>query len=147
MSITNGQPSPYPGARAYTASSITVYYDRDRCVHFGECIRGLPQVFDVTRKPWIDPTQAGPRITGMVVERCPSGALHYESSVRAEEPTTPTSIHETSRQQIQLRGDLSLRDNAGLEVLHDTRITVCGCGESERRPFCDGACEAEVSPA
>jgi CDGSH-type Zn-finger protein len=30
-----------------------VFYDRGRCRHYAECVRGLPQVFDPTRRPWI----------------------------------------------------------------------------------------------
>jgi uncharacterized Fe-S cluster protein YjdI len=32
---------------------ITVFHDRSRCRHYAECVRGLPQVFDVTRRPWV----------------------------------------------------------------------------------------------
>jgi hypothetical protein len=32
--------------KAYTAGEITVYYDRARCRHYAECVRGLPDVFD-----------------------------------------------------------------------------------------------------
>jgi uncharacterized Fe-S cluster protein YjdI len=34
-------------ARSYTAPGVRVYYDRGRCLHFAECVRGLPEVFDV----------------------------------------------------------------------------------------------------
>ena len=37
----------------YTAPGVRVFYDRGRCLHFAECIRGLPQVFDVAKRPWI----------------------------------------------------------------------------------------------
>ena len=141
MTISNGQSTPYPGARAYTAPGITVFYDRDRCVHFGECVRGLPTVFDVTRKPWIEAANAEPNAVADVVERCPSGALHYGMPERVETPDTTTVVHETDFRQIELRGALSLRSEAGEEILHDTRLTVCGCGRSERRPLCDGGCE------
>jgi hypothetical protein len=30
-------------ARPYTASGATVFYDRGRCLHFAECVRGLPR--------------------------------------------------------------------------------------------------------
>ena len=38
--------------RAYGAPEVTVLYDRGRCRHYAECVRGLPQVFDPTRRPW-----------------------------------------------------------------------------------------------
>src|SRR5215213_8641856 len=45
-------------ARAYTAPGVTVFYDRGRCLHFAECIRGLPEVFDVAKRTWIQPQNA-----------------------------------------------------------------------------------------
>src|SRR5919107_278479 len=45
-------------ARAYTAPGVTVFYDRGRCLHFAECVRGLPQVFDLEKRPWIQPENA-----------------------------------------------------------------------------------------
>src|SRR5918998_1723746 len=45
-------------ARAYTAPGVTVFYNRGRCLHFAECLRGLPQVFDVAKRPWLRPGNA-----------------------------------------------------------------------------------------
>jgi uncharacterized Fe-S cluster protein YjdI len=65
-------------ARAYTAPGVTVYYERGRCLHFAECVRGLPQVFDGHKRPWIQPENASAEEVAEVVRRCPSGALHYQ---------------------------------------------------------------------
>lgn len=134
---------PLSESREYTGPEITVLYDRARCVHFAECIRGLPAVFDVTRKPWIQPSNAAAGALADVIERCPSGALHYRISERREVPDAPTTVQQNARGQILLRGDLSVLGSAGTEVLHDTRMSACGCGRSARRPFCDGTCEDE----
>ena len=48
-------------ARPYTAPGVRVFYDRGRCLHFAECVRGLPEVFDV-EKAAVDP--AGERLRG-----------------------------------------------------------------------------------
>jgi uncharacterized Fe-S cluster protein YjdI len=45
-------------ARPYSAPGVRVFYDRGRCLHFAECVRGLPQVFDVEKRPWIQPGNA-----------------------------------------------------------------------------------------
>ena len=83
--------------RAYTAPEVTVFYDRGRCRHYAECIRGLPQVFDPARRPWIRADLADADTVAEVVRRCPTGALHYrlltdkpeEPSVRPSSPLTP----------------------------------------------------------
>lgn len=141
MKADGGQGSLSSQPREYTGRDITVLYDRTRCVHFAECIRGLPDVFDVGRKPWIQPDNAEPGDLADVIERCPSGALHYELSGRKEASTTPTTVRENARGQILLRGHISVRDESGAEVLRDVRMSACGCGRSGRRPFCDSTCE------
>jgi len=49
-----------------------------RCVHAAECLRGLPQVFNVRRRPWVDPNAAAPERIAEVISRCPSGALSFK---------------------------------------------------------------------
>ena len=46
--------------RAYAAPEVTVFYDRSRCRHYAECVRGLPQVFDPARLPGSTPTWPTP---------------------------------------------------------------------------------------
>src|ERR1700722_10817896 len=83
---------PWPG-KPYPGRRITVYYDAERCRHFAECVRGLPQVFDVARRPWISPDAAEAEELAEVIRRCPSGALHYFSDeVGEEQPDIPTTL-------------------------------------------------------
>jgi uncharacterized Fe-S cluster protein YjdI len=80
-------------ARAYSAPGVRVFYDRARCLHFAECVRGLPQVFDVEKRPWIRPENASAEQVAEVVRWCPSGALHYWlEEGAAEEPEQPTHV-------------------------------------------------------
>ena len=74
-------------ARPYTAPGVRVFYDRGRCLHFAKCVRGLPEVFDVGKRPWIQPGKASAEQVAEVVRRCPSGALHYRlEEGSSEEP-------------------------------------------------------------
>src|SRR4051794_18588222 len=106
---------PAPHGKAYTAEGITVFYDGARCRHFAECVRGLPAVFDVKQRPWIQP-DAGPadRIAE-VVRRCPTGALHYrlEHDGPTEEPDRPTSVRLYPDGPLLVRGDLELETPEG----------------------------------
>ena len=45
---------------SYPGQDLTVTYDTEVCVHAGECVRGLPAVFDANQDPWIQP-DAAPR--------------------------------------------------------------------------------------
>jgi uncharacterized Fe-S cluster protein YjdI len=38
----------------YRNDKLVVRYDPAICIHAGECVRGLPSVFNLSREPWID---------------------------------------------------------------------------------------------
>lgn len=63
--------------KPYRGDLITVTFDARRCLYAAECVRGLPQVFDTGRRPWISPDAAPADEVADVVRRCPSGALQY----------------------------------------------------------------------
>src|ERR687896_1831112 len=126
-------------ARAYTAPGVRVFYDRGRCLHFAECVRGLPEVFDVGKRPWIQPGKASAEQVAEVVRRCPSGALHYRlEEGPSEEPEQPTRVEFVANGSINLRGDLSIDVPAGR--MREVRASLCRCGRTENEPFCDNAC-------
>jgi uncharacterized Fe-S cluster protein YjdI len=62
----------------YKNDKLVVRYDPGICIHAGECVRGLPSVFNVSKKPWIDVNGASPAGIIEQVKCCPSGALTYE---------------------------------------------------------------------
>jgi uncharacterized Fe-S cluster protein YjdI len=59
---------------------ITLRFDASLCCHAGECVRGLPAVFDPSRDPWIDVNAASPEAIAEIARRCPSGALSREAA-------------------------------------------------------------------
>lgn len=65
--------------KTHAGPIVDVSFDGDVCRHAAECVRGMPEVFDVSKRPWIDPTQADTTDSAQtlrrVVGRCPSGAL------------------------------------------------------------------------
>lgn len=61
--------------QTYEGNGITVTFDPTICIHSGKCVRGLPAVFDVRRKKWIDVDAATADEIAAQVARCPSGAL------------------------------------------------------------------------
>jgi uncharacterized Fe-S cluster protein YjdI len=62
----------------YKNDNLIVRYDPAICIHAGECVRGLPSVFNVSKKPWIDVNGASPTEIIEQVKLCPSSALSYE---------------------------------------------------------------------
>jgi uncharacterized Fe-S cluster protein YjdI len=61
----------------YTNGEVTVVWEPDLCKHSGNCVRGLPKVFDLKRKPWIEVNQSDTVHIVEQVKKCPSGALSF----------------------------------------------------------------------
>lgn len=61
--------------REYTADTLTVLWDSDLCTHCKICIEGLPEVFDLTKRPWVNMQGASAEAIRNQVLDCPSGAL------------------------------------------------------------------------
>ena len=64
--------------RIYENERIRVIWDPDKCMHSGICTEGLPQVFDIHKRPWVDTNAADVEDMKRVIDACPSGALRYE---------------------------------------------------------------------
>lgn len=67
----------------YKNDKLVVRYDPGVCIHAGECVRGLPSVFNLSKKPWVDVSGASAAAIIEQVKCCPSGALTYELLKRA----------------------------------------------------------------
>lgn len=61
--------------QTYEGNGVEVTFDPHVCIHSGICVRGLPGVFDVKRKRWVDVSQADADAIVAQVAKCPSGAL------------------------------------------------------------------------
>ncbi|MCK5484310.1 MAG: CDGSH iron-sulfur domain-containing protein [Gemmatimonadetes bacterium] len=126
--------------RSYEAEGIRVTYDAARCIHAAECVRGLPDVFDPERKPWIDAGAASPDELAAIVRCCPTGALAYErlDGGPQEEPAPGNELRVVSNGPIYASGDFVLLDADRRELSRESRAAFCRCGASLSKPFCDG---------
>lgn len=61
--------------RDYKREELTVHWDSDKCTHCVNCLTGLPSVFDLTKKPWVNIQGATAQEIKDQVSQCPSGAL------------------------------------------------------------------------
>lgn len=65
------------GYRLYSGDNIDIYFNTELCQHSGNCIRGNPALFKLSRKPWIAPDNVTNSEVKRVIDTCPSGALQY----------------------------------------------------------------------
>lgn len=59
----------------YTNDEVTVVWKPDLCMHSGNCVRGLQEVFNPKASPWINIHGATSDKIIDQVKKCPSGAL------------------------------------------------------------------------
>ncbi len=64
--------------KKYTNGETTVIWNSAKCLHTGICLGGLPKVFNLRQRPWIDMTADSTSAIEQQVNRCPSGALSIE---------------------------------------------------------------------
>jgi uncharacterized Fe-S cluster protein YjdI/CDGSH-type Zn-finger protein len=124
--------------KVYRGRDIEVSFDLDICIHVAECLRGQRQVFQLNRRPWILSDLAGADEVADVVRRCPSGALLYRrlDGAPEEDPEGPTTVTPIRNGPLIVSGKIEVRrEDGSVETL--PRATLCRCGESEHKPFCD----------
>lgn len=66
-----------PIERRYSNTEIEVVWKPALCIHCRECIVGLPKVFDMEARPWVNMRGGTTEEIIQQVEKCPSGALSY----------------------------------------------------------------------
>ena len=124
--------------KVYRGRDIEVSFDLDICIHIGECLRGERSVFKLDRRPWVLPDAGEADEVARVVELCPSGALQYlrldgGGQERHDGSTRMTPVRDGP---LLVTGNIEVRHEDGtIEML--PRATLCRCGESQHKPFCD----------
>lgn len=66
--------------KQYTNGEITVVWKPELCEHVGICARGLPDVFNPRRRPWIELHHSDSATVAAQVDKCPSGALSWHKN-------------------------------------------------------------------
>ncbi len=130
--------------RNYSNDRITVHWDSEKCIHSGNCNRQLQEVFDPSRRPWIDIEKADAETIKRVIDTCPSGALSYEEP-GMDKLSEAGSIKVIEKGPYQVSGGFRLIDENGQEITAGTTCSLCRCGVSRKKPFCDGSHQRRTS--
>lgn len=69
----------------YTNGEITIVWKPDTCIHSTLCWKGLINVFNPKKRPWIDANGASSDEIIEQVKKCPSGALSYYKNDEKED--------------------------------------------------------------
>jgi CDGSH-type Zn-finger protein/uncharacterized Fe-S cluster protein YjdI len=114
-----------------------IRFEAQRCVHSRNCVLDRPDVFvPNVEGEWIHPDAATPDEIAEISHRCPSGAITYQRLDGQPDDAPP--IVNTARVRengpLALHGDLQITGQPAR-----LRATLCRCGASSHKPFCDGS--------
>ncbi len=140
QAVTGGPPVPIVvnGVEHIEGKGLTLLYELKKCIHARFCVTGAPQVFLANVKgPWIVPDAIRTEALVEIAHACPSGAIRYQRKDGVPDETPPPvnliSIREAGPYAV--RADLQL-DGGPAGTF---RATLCRCGASKNKPFCDGS--------
>jgi len=123
----------------YQGTEITIHDNRGVCSHAGYCTDNLASVFRMRQEPWIDPNGAKVEEIIRVVRMCPSGALSFTINGKKHDSLERESSIKLSKDgPYKVAGGISLIDSAGSNPQSSEHYTLCRCGGSKNKPFCDG---------
>jgi len=129
--------TPNGGLDIARTKDITLRFDGGRCIHSRHCVLEAPTVFLAnTPGAWLHPETTTVEHCVHVAHTCPSGAISYERHDGGPKESAPAvnvvRVRENGPYAVHAQIELA---GAGTEL----RATLCRCGQSRRKPYCDGS--------
>ncbi|MBX2968557.1 MAG: (4Fe-4S)-binding protein [Cyclobacteriaceae bacterium] len=128
--------------KKYTNGEVTIVWKPEMCIHSAICFRGLGDVFDPQKRPWVNPQGAE---TGKIVsqiKKCPSGALSYFMNEEADggqvQVEAETIVETVPNGPLMVYGNVTVKDASGTLTQKNKATAFCRCGGSSNKPYCDG---------
>ncbi len=140
----SNEPAPHAPASSVTEGVETVrggklelQFEAKRCIHSRFCVTWAPQVFLANvQGSWLRPDAIPVEQLVEVAHACPSGAIRYRRLDGApNEPVPPVNLA-----SLREAGPYAFRGQLQIDgVPAGFRATLCRCGASKNKPFCDGS--------
>jgi uncharacterized Fe-S cluster protein YjdI len=154
----------FSGGRRYRNNDITVYWKPSACIHASYCYRELIEVFDPSRRPWVEMNGSTTERIIEVVNLCPTEALAWKwnddeknaavgsdqlnhikfrrpelVNIQDPEPEDrPVTVKIMTDGPIVIKGNFTLKYSGNTKEVKDSLVSICRCGISDHQPFCDG---------
>jgi uncharacterized Fe-S cluster protein YjdI len=164
MTAMERENKKFSGGRRYSNDEITVFWKPSACVHASYCYRELIEVFDPSRRPWVDMNGSTTDKIIEVVNLCPTEALSWKwneeernaevgtdqlNHIRFRRPELmstddpgpeecPVSAKIMVDGPIVIKGNFTLTYSGNNKEIKNSLISICRCGASDHQPFCDG---------
>lgn len=121
----------------YRGKEIVIGFDDKKCIHSRNCVLGRPEVFIADSKgAWIQPDNASVEDIVAVAQTCPSGAITYErlDGGKNEQAPAINTLRVWENGPLVVHADITIAGQT-----HTFRATLCRCGASKNKPFCDNS--------
>ena len=123
------------GVETVVGKSATIEFDGQLCIHARRCVLSQPTVFKANVEgQWIDPDAASAEALMYVALNCPSGAIRVSRGGANETNPKVNTISVRENGPLAISAEIVL---AGAPI--GIRATLCRCGESKNKPYCDGS--------
>ena len=118
-----------------STDKIHIDYDTKRCIHSRNCVLNAPRVFLANVVgPWLHPEMTTPDHMAEIAQDCCSGAITYKRLDGGPQEQAP----EVNVLRVRENGPYAVRATIALEGQEPMfRVTLCRCGKSRNKPFCD----------
>jgi CDGSH-type Zn-finger protein/uncharacterized Fe-S cluster protein YjdI len=140
--IEPGNVAPTPrtvdGVDYIEGRDLTLIYEGKKCIHSRFCVTWGPKVFIANVKgPWINPDAMSTDALTEIAHVCVSGAIRYKRK-DGQPDESPPQVNLIS---VREAGPYAIRADIRLDGAPATsyRYTLCRCGASKNKPFCDGS--------
>src|SRR5271154_2897125 len=130
-------PMTRDGMDEIEGKNLTLVYEGKKCIHSRYCVTWGPKVFLANvQGPWIHPDAMDTEGLVEIAHACPSGAIRYRRKDGGKEETVP----EVNLLAVREGGPYAVRADIRLNgITGSYRMTLCRCGASKNKPFCDGS--------
>jgi CDGSH-type Zn-finger protein/uncharacterized Fe-S cluster protein YjdI len=128
-----------------TGTHATIHFDAQKCIHSRQCVLSHPDVFVPNVKgAWIHPDAQPLQELIRVGQNCPSGAIRVTRNAdAATEGDWASSDGFPMVNTVRVRENGPLAIEAELQIKGQAapspRATLCRCGLSQNKPFCDSS--------
>jgi len=125
------------GVETAQGRRIELQFEAKRCIHSRFCVTLAPKVFLANvQGPWIHPDAIPVEQLVEVAHACPSGAIRYRRKDGAPEEPVPA----VNLASVREAGPYAFRAALQIDgVPAGFRATLCRCGASKNKPYCDGS--------
>jgi CDGSH-type Zn-finger protein/uncharacterized Fe-S cluster protein YjdI len=135
---TKEQAAASPEIELAEGRSVILEFHTKRCIRARFCVLQQPDAFKANVVgPWLAPDDAtSAEALVAVAQNCPSGAIQYRrKDGKPNESAPPVNLI-----QIRENGPLAVRADIAIDgAPFGFRSTLCRCGASQNKPFCEGS--------